>query len=46
MGLDGSGRFSVEVRLGGKLGLARDEVKPRAITLAIARALGLEEVEG
>jgi hypothetical protein len=45
MGLDRNGRFSVEVRLGGKLGLASDEVKPRAITLAIARALGLEEVE-
>ncbi|MFZ5926321.1 MAG: hypothetical protein ACOYX1_02625 [Acidobacteriota bacterium] len=46
MGLDGSGRFSVEVRIGGKLGVARDELKPRAITLAIARALGFEEVDG
>jgi hypothetical protein len=46
MGLDGGGRFAVEVRIGGKLGVARDELKPRAITLAIARALGLEEVEG
>lgn len=45
MGLDASGRFSVEVRIRGKLGVARDELKPRAITLAIARALGLEEVD-
>lgn len=45
MGLDASGRFSVEVRIAGKLGVARDESKPRAITLAIARALGLEEVD-
>jgi hypothetical protein len=46
MGLDGSGCFSVEVRIAGKLGVARDELKPRAITLAIARALGLEGVDG
>jgi hypothetical protein len=45
MGLDGSGSFSVEVRIGGKLGVARNELKPRAITLALARALGLEEVD-
>lgn len=46
MGLDASGRFSVEVRIRGKLGVAREESKPRAITLALARALGLEEVDG
>ncbi len=45
MGLDASGRFAVQVRIAGRLGVARDEVKPRAITLAIARALGLEEVD-
>ncbi len=42
MGLDGSGRFCVQVRIGGKLGVAREEPKARAITLAVARALGIE----
>jgi hypothetical protein len=45
MGLDGSGCFCVQVRVGGKLGVAREEPKARAITLAVARALGIE-VEG
>ena len=45
MGLDDSGRFFAEVRIGGRLGKARDDSKPRAITLAIARAMGLGEVE-
>jgi len=45
MGLDGSGCFCAQIRIGGKLGVARGESKPRAITLAIARALGLEEVD-
>ncbi len=34
--------FSVEVRFGGRIGKASGEPKARAITLAIARALGLE----
>jgi hypothetical protein len=45
MGAGTDGVFSVEVRLGGRLGKARDNSKPRAITLAIARTLGLEEVD-
>jgi hypothetical protein len=45
MGLDDSGRFFAEVRIGGRLGKARDNSKPRAITLAVARAMGLREVE-
>ena len=36
------GTFSVEVLIGGKLGKAQDECKPRAISLAVARSLGLE----
>lgn len=42
MGLDGTGHFCVQVRVAGKLGMAREEPKPRAITLAVARALGIE----
>jgi len=45
MGLDAGGRFFAEVRIGGRLGKARDDSKPRAITLALACALGLGEVE-
>ena len=45
MGLDSSGCFCAEVRIGGRLGKARDNSKPRAITLAVARAMGLGEVE-
>jgi hypothetical protein len=35
--------FSVEVRIDGKVGEARNESKPLAITVALARALGLEK---
>ena len=45
MGLDAGGRFFAEVRIGGRLGKARDDSKPRAITLALACALGLGEVD-
>ena len=45
MGLDAGGRFFAEVRIGSRLGKARDDSKPRAITLALACALGLGEVE-
>jgi len=45
MGAGPDGAFSVQVRIRGRAGEARDELKPRAITLAIARALGLEEVD-
>jgi hypothetical protein len=45
MGLANSGCFCAEVRIGGRLGKARDNSKPRAITLAIARAVGLEEMD-
>jgi|GEM_PF-1210051 hypothetical protein len=46
MGLDGSGCFFAEVRIGGRSGQALDDSKPRAITLALVRALELEEVDG
>lgn len=36
------GRFQVEVEQGGRIGKAADSSKPRAITLALARSLGLE----
>jgi hypothetical protein len=42
MGAGADGAFSVQVRICGCGGEARHESKPRAITLAIARALGLE----
>lgn len=42
MGAGADGAFSVQVRIRGCGGEARNESKPRAITLAIARALGLE----
>ena len=35
-------RFQVEVERDGKIGRAADDSKPRAITLALARSLGLE----
>lgn len=34
--------FSVKVTIKGKVGYAEDASKPRAITIAVARALGLE----
>lgn len=34
--------FSVEVECNGRVGRATDDSKPRAITLALARSLGLE----
>ena len=37
-----SGAFSVKVCIGGKVGEAQDKSKPRAITLAVARSIGLE----
>ena len=42
MGAGADSAFSVQVRIRGCGGEARHESKPRAITLAIARALGLE----
>jgi len=36
------GGFQVEIEIDGKLGKAMGEPKPRAITLALARCLGLE----
>ncbi len=42
MGSGQGGRFLVNVTIAGRLGHALDESKPRAITLAIARALGVE----
>jgi hypothetical protein len=41
MGDDGRG-FRVRVRIGKAIGEARDRSKPRAITLAVARAVGIE----
>jgi hypothetical protein len=46
MGGDKAGDFSVRVQLRGVIGEARNGSKPRAITLALARALGLEPPEG
>ncbi len=40
---DGRGNFSVRVRIGDTTGEATGVSKPRAITLAIARALGIDE---
>lgn len=37
-----AGEFRVEVRFGGHVGRASGEPKARAITLAIARSLGIE----
>ncbi len=45
MGAGADGVFSVQVRICGRGGEASHESKPRAITLAIARALGLEVEE-
>ena len=42
MDCDESGNFRVQVRLAGKTGEAYEYSKARAITYAIARALGLE----
>ena len=42
MDCDESGNFHVQVRLAGKTGEAYEHSKARAITYAIARALGLE----
>jgi hypothetical protein len=42
MNCDSSGTFHVRVRLAGKIGEAQDKSKARAITYAIASALGLE----
>lgn len=43
-GMDGgeNGVFRVRVHIGGKLGEAQDKSKPRAISLAIAAAVGIE----
>jgi hypothetical protein len=38
----GDGEMSVKVRIASREGEAREKSKPRAITFAIARALGLE----
>jgi hypothetical protein len=38
------GVFTAEVRIGERIGKARGEPKPRAITLAVSRALGIEKV--
>lgn len=42
MNCDSIGTFHVRVRLAGKIGEAHDKSKARAITYAIAGALGLE----
>ncbi len=42
MGRIGQGPFWVRVRIGGTTGEGRDQRKPRAITLAVARALKLQ----
>lgn len=40
--MTGAAGFEVEVDLDGRVGTATREPKPRAITLALARSLGLE----
>jgi len=42
MGRDGQGPFRVQVQIGQETGHAQDLSKPRAITLAVARALKLQ----
>jgi hypothetical protein len=42
MHLDETGSFCVRVQIGDALGQSRDRSKPRAITHAIARAVGLK----
>jgi len=42
MGREGQGLFWVRVRIDGVAGHARDQSKPRAITLAVARALKIQ----
>jgi len=42
MGRDGTGLFWVEVQIGRTMGQARHPSKPRAITLAVARALKVQ----
>jgi hypothetical protein len=42
MGRDEKGAFWVNVQIGAGTGEARDNSKPRAITHAVARAIGIE----
>jgi hypothetical protein len=42
MGRDGQGPFRVQVQIGQETGRAQDVSKPRAITLAVARAIKLQ----
>jgi hypothetical protein len=42
MGWDEKGTFWVNVQIGDSAGDARDESKPRAITYAVARAIGIQ----
>ena len=42
MGCDENGTFWVNVQVGASTGEARDKSKPRAITHAVARAIGIE----
>jgi len=44
LSLGSDGVFTVEVQVGGRLGQGSGEPKARAITLALSRALGIEEV--
>jgi len=39
----GDGTLCVRVRIAGAVGEAQDACKPRAITLAVARALGIQD---
>jgi hypothetical protein len=45
MGSENGGEFSVRVEITSRVGEARHSSKPRAITLAVARALGIEVEE-
>ena len=39
---DQTGCFSARVEIGGVVGEARDRSRPRAVTIAVARALGID----
>jgi hypothetical protein len=42
LGADRTGRFWATVEIGGVVGEARDRSRPRAVTIAVARAVGID----
>jgi hypothetical protein len=45
LSLDRKGVFATQIRIGGRVGKASGDSKPQTITLAIAKALGLEALQ-